>query len=71
MDNVIFYHTETCPQCRMVKMLLDKYGIKYDSCTDVDEMKNKGINHTPAIEVGGTMLQGKEMMTWVNSFKVL
>jgi len=71
MSNVIFYHTETCPQCRMVGLLLDKYKIEHESCTDVDEMKSKGITHTPAIEVDGTILQGKEMMNWVNSFKTL
>ena len=70
MNTVIFYHTETCPQCRMVKMLLDKYCIDHESCTDVEEMKRKNITHTPAIEVNGTLLQGKPMMDWVNSFKV-
>lgn len=70
MENTItFYHTATCPQCRMVKMLLDKYGIQYNPCLDVEEMKEKGIMHTPAIEVEGEILQGKPMMDWINQFK--
>ena len=69
MDSIIFYHTETCPQCRMVKMLLDKYNIEHESSTSVDEMKEKGITHTPALEVNGTILQGKELMNYINQFK--
>lgn len=71
MDTVIFYHTETCPQCRMVSMLLDKYSIEHQSVLDVETMKEKGITHTPALEVNGTILQGKEMMNYINQFKKL
>lgn len=65
-----FYHTLTCPQCRMVEMLLNKYKIEYISITDVEEMKSKNITHTPAIEVeDNKILQGKPLIDWVNQFK--
>ena len=63
MSKIIFYHTETCPQCKMVEMLLKKKNINYDSCLDIDEMINKGINHTPAIDLDGDILVGKSLMT--------
>lgn len=68
-DKITFYHTATCPQCRMVGMLLDKYKIEYNSCLDVEVMKEKGISHTPAIEVDGQILQGKPLIEWINQFK--
>lgn len=67
---VKFYHTLTCPQCRMIDMLLKKYQVETESCTDVEEMKSKNITHTPAIELeDGTILQGKPLIDWVNQFK--
>ena len=66
MQTIIFYHTQTCPQCKMVEMLLKKNKINYDSVEDVDLMIEKGINHTPALEVDGKILFGKDIITWVN-----
>ena len=63
--NIIFYHQDGCPQCKMVKMLLDKKKISYNSCKDIEEMKNKGLYSTPALEVDGKMLIGKPMMDWI------
>lgn len=62
---VTFYHTLTCPQCKAVEMLLKKEKIEYESCTDIDEMIAKGIQHTPMLEVDGQMLSGKEIFQWV------
>lgn len=70
MDTITFYHTATCPQCRMVKMLLDKNEIPYIPCLDVEKMKEKGIMHTPAIELqDGSILQGTAIKDWLNQNK--
>lgn len=62
---VIFYHTLTCPQCKAVEMLLNKEKVEYVSCTNIDEMITKGIQHTPVLEVDGQLLSGKEIFQWV------
>ena len=67
MNKPIFYHTTTCPQCKMVEMMLKQSNIECESIMDVDEMTKKGINHTPALEVDGTILFGKDIINWIKS----
>lgn len=56
------YSQPSCPQCRMVKTLLDKKGLEYQVCEDIEEMKDKGIMHTPTLEVDGHRYVAKPMM---------
>ena len=63
------YSQPACPQCKMVKMLLTKKNIGFETCEDLDVMKSKGINHTPTIDVDGTLLTGKPMIDWINSYR--
>ncbi|MBO7079713.1 MAG: hypothetical protein J6W64_07900 [Bacilli bacterium] len=66
---IILYSQEGCPQCRMVHMLLNKNNIKYQECQDINVMKEKGINHTPALDVDGKVLQGKDIFKYINEVK--
>lgn len=69
MEKIILMHQDGCPQCKMVEMLLEKYNVEYESCKDIDVMIAKGIMHTPALIVSDKILQGKEMMEFINQFK--
>jgi hypothetical protein len=51
----------------MVEMQLKNKKINYDSCMDIDTMKSKGLTRTPALEVNGEMLVGKDILNWINS----
>lgn len=62
---VIFYHTLSCPQCKMVEKLLNDNSIEYTSCIDMDEMRSKEIRHVPALGVDDKILMGKEIFAWV------
>jgi glutaredoxin len=62
---VILYSQPSCPQCRMVHMLLDKNNISYDEFQDVDAMKEKGITHTPMLEVDNCLFSGVEIFKWI------
>lgn len=65
---MILYSQPGCPQCKMIHMLLDKKGFKYEENQDIEIMKGKGINHTPALETNdGRILQGKDIFTFVNT----
>ena len=66
---IILYSQPTCPQCKMVHMLLDKNHINYTECQDLDQMKTIGINHTPALSVDGKILTGKEIFNYINDVK--
>lgn len=69
MKKIVLMHQDGCPQCKMVEMLLKKYGVEHESCKDIDAMIAKGIMHTPALIVDDKILQGKEMMEYINQFK--
>lgn len=69
MDNVILYSQPGCPQCRMVHMMLDKKGIKYEETQDIETMRSKGIDHTPALDVDGKILIGIEIGDWIRGIK--
>ena len=64
--NIILYHQDGCPQCKMIEMMLNKNSINYTSCKDTDIMMNLGINHTPTLSVDGQLLSGKEIINWIN-----
>ena len=65
--NIILYHQESCPQCKMIEKLLKSKNIEYTSCMDIETMKSKGLRMTPVLEVDGKLLMGKELFSWVNS----
>lgn len=62
MENkkIIFYHRAGCPQCRTFELLIKKNHVEVESCMDEDIMREKGIQHTPALEVDGRIIYGKE-----------
>lgn len=68
-DEIILYHQHSCPQCRMVEMLLKKKNIEYTSVDNVEEMKRLGIIHTPTLSVNGELKVGKPIIDYINSLK--
>lgn len=62
---MVLYTQKNCPQCRMIHMLLAKTTLEYSECQDIDIMTAAGVNHTPAAEVNGKILQGKELIDYI------
>lgn len=65
MDNIILYSQPGCPQCKMVHMLLDKKGIKYEENQDIEKMHELGIQHTPTLSVNGVLLVAQQIKDYV------
>lgn len=63
-DKVILYE-HGCPNCKVLKMKLDKKGIQYEDITDVEVMKAKGFTEAPKLEVNGVIMNLKEAINWV------
>ena len=61
MMTIIVYSQQGCPQCKMIKMMLDKKNISYEVCEDTEVMRSKGILHTPTLEVDGVRYVAKPM----------
>lgn len=67
MSKPILYHQQGCGMCKAVEMLLERKGIEYDSCENVEEMIQKGITATPTLEVDGQRFVKKECLDYINS----
>lgn len=48
-------------------MTLKKKNIPYIECTDVEEMKSKGITTVPVLSIDGKLISGKELFKEVGS----
>lgn len=62
-------YTTHCPQCKGVEMLLKNKKIEYNECTNIDEIKELGIQQVPVLSVDGKLLKGKEIYEWIHSVK--
>ena len=68
MSNVVLYHTDSCGQCNMAVILLNREKIDFTSCKDVNIMKDRGIHKTPTLEVNGQLFEGvKAINEWIKN----
>ena len=64
------YKTPTCPKCKVLCAKMDKKGLQYEICTDIDEMLKLGIQSVPVLVVDGIRYDFAQANTWVNGVSV-
>lgn len=70
--NIVLYKSTTCPQCKVVKMKLDKKGLPYeerltDNMTSA-ELTAADIKGIPTMFVDGEKMTNlREMTKWIDS----
>lgn len=62
--HVVMYSRPGCPQCTMLKNILDQLKINYDVIQDVDILLEKGIMHIPCLEIDGQLKNFGEALAW-------
>lgn len=73
--NIILYKSATCPQCRVIKMKLDKKGLPYtekltENMTQA-ELAEVGIKGIPTMFVDGEKMTNlREMAKWIDAQEV-
>ena len=70
--NIILYKSITCPQCKVVKMKLDKKGLPYEerltNNMTSDELAAAGIKGIPTMFVDGEKMTNlREMTKWIDA----
>jgi glutaredoxin len=65
MTNTIVLYEHGCPRCKVLKMKLDQKGIQYTTVNDVEEMKARGFQEAPKLEVDGVVMDFKESVEWL------
>ena len=64
---MIKLYSTGCPQCKALKMKLDKKEIEYEICTDEVVMKALGLKAAPALLVGEDLYGFADAVKWVNA----
>ena len=65
MAKSVILYEHGCPRCKVLKMKLDKSGIKYEDVTDIEVMKAKGFAEAPKLEVDGVVMGFKDAVDWL------
>lgn len=66
---ITLYTTESCPQCELLKRLMDSHNMRYDVCKDMDVMRTKGMISVPQLEVDGKLMTFAEALKYVKECK--
>lgn len=63
---MIMYSTQSCPQCTMLKTIMDGMHLDYQVNHDEELMRSKGIVSIPQLELDdGTLLTFKEALQYL------
>lgn len=62
---MILYSTSTCPKCKVVKMKLDKAGIKYEVNDNIEDMEALGIKSIPMLQKDGSLLDFNQIIQFI------
>ena len=65
---VTLYKSPTCPQCKVLKMKLEKKGIPFEEINDEAIMAQRGVKSIPQLEVDGVRYTTVgEANKWINA----
>ena len=64
MGKIILFSTH-CPRCKVLELKLKQKNIVYEEVNDVEQMKAKGFNEAPKLEVDGVVYGFKEAVDWI------
>lgn len=63
---MIKLYTIDCPKCKILEKKLNQAEIKYEKCTDISIMQQKGLDFLPVLEINDKIMDFKEAVTWLN-----
>ena len=65
MGKIILWSTH-CPRCRIIETKLKQKNIEYEENNNVEEMKAKGFQEAPKLELAdGTIMDFKQAVEWI------
>lgn len=66
MNEIILYSTD-CPNCKMLKLLLEKHGVAFIENKSVDEMIALGFDKVPVLKVDNKYMNYNEAKKWIEN----
>ena len=62
-------YSNDCPQCKVLKVKLNSYGIEYETISDVQKMREMGMTTMPMFDNGKKLMTFRETIEWLNGLK--
>lgn len=62
-------YSNNCPQCNVLKVKLNSYGIEYETVTDQQKMLEMGMTSMPMFDNGKKLMTFRESIEWLNTLK--
>lgn len=66
MNEIILYSTG-CPKCKILIKKLTEKNVEYKEVTDVEKMKELGIQTVPVLSVNGELKNFSAAVAYVNN----
>ena len=67
MGNKIYFYTIDCPACNVLEQKLIRKGVEFEKVSDLNTLREKGLEVFPVLEVENKMLSYSEAIKWVNN----
>jgi glutaredoxin len=61
----LILYTTDCPKCKILKHKLDDKGIKYETCSDVNIMQEKGFRSVPMLQIDENIMTYLDAIKWI------
>ena len=66
MNEIILYSTD-CPNCKMLKLLLEKHGVAFVKNKSVEKMIEMGFDKVPVLKVDNKYMNYNEAKKWIEN----
>lgn len=63
--NIVLYSTG-CPRCKALEQALNRAGIVYDYCDNIDTIAGLGVKYVPILEVNDELMDYAAALGWIN-----
>ena len=63
---MVTIYSTGCPKCKVLKMKLEKKGIEYTECHDVEKMQEMGLKSLPVLEMDGELYTFEKAIKLIN-----
>lgn len=71
MEQIKLFTSPTCPNCTVLKRLLNDRGIGFTEDQDVDTMQKEGVMSLPTIKTGDTLLPYPAAVNYIREIGVM
>jgi len=65
---MITLYSTNCPKCKVIETKLKQLGLNYNTITDINIMKQKGMSSAPYLELeDGSLLDFNKARLWMQN----